>query len=59
MQAWIRGQEPDQTGAELHHRITSSYQQGNLVSPQQSAQPLLAYLDTDATGHIWTASDPA
>jgi 3-oxoacyl-[acyl-carrier protein] reductase len=59
MQAWIRGQEPDQTGAVLHHRYTSSYQQGNLISPQQSVQPLLAYLDTDATGHIWTASGPA
>jgi NAD(P)-dependent dehydrogenase (short-subunit alcohol dehydrogenase family) len=40
-------------------RFTSSYQQGNLISPQQSAQPLLAYLETDATGHIWTASGPA
>jgi len=40
-------------------RFTSSYQQGNLIRPQQSAQPLLAYLETDATGHIWTASGPA
>ena len=28
MQAWARGQEPDQAGAELHHRFTSSCQQG-------------------------------
>jgi hypothetical protein len=40
-------------------RFTSSHQQGNLISPQQSAQSLLAHLDTDATGHIWTASGPA
>jgi NAD(P)-dependent dehydrogenase (short-subunit alcohol dehydrogenase family) len=39
--------------------FTSSHQQGNLISPQQSAQSLLAHLDTDATGHIWTASGPA
>jgi NAD(P)-dependent dehydrogenase (short-subunit alcohol dehydrogenase family) len=40
-------------------RFTSSHQQGNLISPQQSAQSLLAHLDTDATGRIWTASGPA
>ncbi len=40
-------------------RFTSSHQQGNLISPQQPAQSLLAHLDTDATGHIWTASGPA
>jgi NAD(P)-dependent dehydrogenase (short-subunit alcohol dehydrogenase family) len=58
MQACIREQEPDPIGAELHHRFTS-YQQGNLISPQQSAQSLLAHLDTDATGRIWTVSSPA
>ena len=40
-------------------RFTPSHQQGNLISPQQSAQSLLAHLDIDATGHIWTASGPA
>jgi 3-oxoacyl-[acyl-carrier protein] reductase len=59
MQAWIRWQDPDQIGAELHQRFTASYQQGSLISPQQSAQALLAYLDTDASGQIWNVSDPA
>jgi 3-oxoacyl-[acyl-carrier protein] reductase len=59
MQAWIRGQAPDQVGAELHRRFTASYQQGNLISPQQSAQSLLTHLDTGATGQIWDVSAPA
>jgi 3-oxoacyl-[acyl-carrier protein] reductase len=53
MQAWIRGQDPGQIGAELHQRFTASYRQGSLISPQQSAQSLLAHLDTDGTGEIW------
>jgi NAD(P)-dependent dehydrogenase (short-subunit alcohol dehydrogenase family) len=59
MQAWIRGQAPDQVGAELHQRFTASYQQGSLISPQQSAQSLLTHLDTDATGQIWDVSAAA
>lgn len=59
MQAWIREQDPDQIGAKLHQRFTASYQQGSLISPEQSAESLLAHLDTDATGHIWNVSDPA
>jgi NAD(P)-dependent dehydrogenase (short-subunit alcohol dehydrogenase family) len=59
MQAWIRGQAPDQVGAELHRRFTASYHQGSLISPQQSAQSLLTHLDTDATGQIWDVSAPA
>ena len=59
MQTWIREQDPDQIGAELHERFTASYQQGGLIGPQQSAESLLAHLGTDATGHIWNVSDPA
>ena len=59
MQAWIRQQDPDQIGTDLHQRFTSSYRQGSLISPQQSAQSLLAHLDTDATGQVWSASGPA
>lgn len=58
MQAWIRGQDPAQVGAELHHRFTGSYQDGNLISPQQSAQSLLARLDSADNGQIWSLSDP-
>lgn len=53
MQAWIRGQDPGQIGAELHQRFTASYRRRSLISPQQSAQSLLARLDTDGTGEIW------
>jgi NAD(P)-dependent dehydrogenase (short-subunit alcohol dehydrogenase family) len=59
MQTWIREQDPDQIGAELHERFTASYQQGGLIGPQRSAESLLAHLGTDATGHIWNVSDPA
>lgn len=58
MQAWIRGQEPDWIGAELHRRFTASYHDGNLISAQQSAQSLLARLDSDDNGRIWNFSDP-
>jgi NAD(P)-dependent dehydrogenase (short-subunit alcohol dehydrogenase family) len=59
MPAWIRGQDPDQVGAELHQRFIASYQEGSLISPQQSAESLLAHLDTDATGQIWDVSAAA
>jgi NAD(P)-dependent dehydrogenase (short-subunit alcohol dehydrogenase family) len=59
MQTWIREQDPDQIGAELHERFAASYQQRGLIGPQQSAESFLAHLGTDATGHIWNVSDPA
>jgi 3-oxoacyl-[acyl-carrier protein] reductase len=58
MQAWIRGQDPDWIGAELHRRFTAAYYDGNLISPQQSAQSLLARLDSDDNGRIWSFSEP-
>ena len=58
MQAWIRGQDPAQVGAELHRRFTASYHDGNLITPQQSAQSLLERLDSDDNGRIWSFSDP-
>jgi NAD(P)-dependent dehydrogenase (short-subunit alcohol dehydrogenase family) len=58
MQAWIRGQDPDWIGADLHHRFTASYHDGNLITPQQSAQSLLERLDSDDNGRIWSFSDP-
>jgi NAD(P)-dependent dehydrogenase (short-subunit alcohol dehydrogenase family) len=58
MQARIREQDPDQIGTQLHQRFTASYQQGTLISAQQSAESLLAHLDTGATGQIWDVSDP-
>ncbi len=56
MQAWIRGQDPDRIGSELHQRFIQSHAAGALLTPQQSAAALLAHLDSDATGQIWEAS---
>jgi 3-oxoacyl-[acyl-carrier protein] reductase len=57
MQAWIRGQPPEQIGAALHERFTAAHQQGALISPEQSARSLLAHLATDSTGEIWTVTE--
>jgi hypothetical protein len=42
----------------LHRRFTASHHDGNLITPQQSAQSLLARLDSDDNGRIWSFSDP-
>jgi NAD(P)-dependent dehydrogenase (short-subunit alcohol dehydrogenase family) len=55
MQAWIRGQDPDRIGSELHQRFMQSHATGALLTPQQSAAALLAHLDSNATGQIWQA----
>jgi NAD(P)-dependent dehydrogenase (short-subunit alcohol dehydrogenase family) len=56
MQAWIRGQDPDRIGSELHRRFMQSHAAGTLLTPQQSAAALLAHLDSDANGQIWEAT---
>lgn len=58
MQAWIRDQNPEHIGAELHDRFTRNYQDRALLSPEQSASSLLARLPTTATAQIWDAADP-
>jgi 3-oxoacyl-[acyl-carrier protein] reductase len=58
MQAWIRDQNPERIGAELHERFTRNFQDGALLSPEQSASSLLTRLPTTATGQIWDAADP-
>jgi 3-oxoacyl-[acyl-carrier protein] reductase len=58
MQAWIREQNPQQIGIDLHQRFTHTYEQGTLLTPQQSASSLLPRLPTPATGQIWDAADP-
>jgi 3-oxoacyl-[acyl-carrier protein] reductase len=55
MQAWIRRQNPDVIGSELHRRFTESHAAGALLTPQQSAAALLARLASDGTGQIWEA----
>ncbi len=57
MQRWIRGQEPQRIGAELHAWFTRSYAEGSMITPEQSARSLLPHLSSDVTGAIWDASD--
>jgi len=57
MQAWIRNQPAERVGAELHERFVSSFAQGTLISPDQSARALLEHLSSDDTGQTWTYGD--
>jgi NAD(P)-dependent dehydrogenase (short-subunit alcohol dehydrogenase family) len=59
MQAWIRDQDSNRIGAELHDRFTRNYQYGALLSPEQSAGLLLARLSSTDTGQIWDAAEPS
>jgi NAD(P)-dependent dehydrogenase (short-subunit alcohol dehydrogenase family) len=59
MQAWIRGQEPARIGAGLQQQFSRLHAAGRLISPEQSAASLLARLPGDATGQVWSVSDPA
>jgi 3-oxoacyl-[acyl-carrier protein] reductase len=59
MQAWIRAQDPEKIGAQLHDRFTRSYADGALISPQESARSLVARLGQSVTGQIWSVSDVA
>lgn len=57
MQAWIRNQSPDTIGRALHERFVSSYAEGELISPQDSAARLLEKLETTVSGQIWSVND--
>lgn len=60
MQAWIRAQDPERIGGELHQRFVRSYADGTLITPAQSAAALIGHLlgpDGDQTGSIWSLTD--
>jgi NAD(P)-dependent dehydrogenase (short-subunit alcohol dehydrogenase family) len=57
MQAWFRNQPPDQIDAALHHHFLATYQQGALITAEQSACALLAKLADHSTGEIWTTTN--
>jgi NAD(P)-dependent dehydrogenase (short-subunit alcohol dehydrogenase family) len=57
MQAWFRAQPPAEIGAALHQHFQASYEQGALITPEQSARSLLTRLAGEATGEIWNATD--
>lgn len=56
MQGWIRGQDPERIGSELHDRFTGTYASGRLITPGQSAAALLGHLlgdDGERSGAVW------
>jgi NAD(P)-dependent dehydrogenase (short-subunit alcohol dehydrogenase family) len=57
MQEWFRAQPPAEIGAALHQHFQASYEQGALITPERSAQSLVARLAGEATGEIWNAGD--
>jgi 3-oxoacyl-[acyl-carrier protein] reductase len=57
MQAWIRGQPPDEIGAALHGRFQNSYDQGSLITADHSALSLITRLTGDDNGQIWSVDD--
>jgi NAD(P)-dependent dehydrogenase (short-subunit alcohol dehydrogenase family) len=56
MQAWIRRQDPERIGADLHERFNRNYAEGSLITPEHSAAVLLAHLASYDTGAIWDVS---
>jgi NAD(P)-dependent dehydrogenase (short-subunit alcohol dehydrogenase family) len=56
MQAWIREQDPERVGADLHERFTKNFVEGTLITAEHSAAVLLNYLAGDDTGAIWDVS---
>jgi NAD(P)-dependent dehydrogenase (short-subunit alcohol dehydrogenase family) len=54
MQEWIRAQDPDAIGAQLHERFVGVHERGGLITPEHSAQALLARLEGDETGSVWS-----
>ena len=59
MQGWIRSQSPDEIGATLHRRFVESFDRGTLITPEHSAQSLLARITSNETGRIWSVGDVA
>ncbi len=58
MQAWFRSQPPEQIGFALHQHFQSAYEQGALITAEQSARALLARLEDSGTGETWTVTGP-
>jgi NAD(P)-dependent dehydrogenase (short-subunit alcohol dehydrogenase family) len=56
MQAWIRQQDPERIGAAAHDWFNQNFAEGTLITPEESAAALIAYLSGDETGAIWDVS---
>ena len=59
MQEWIRSQNPDEIGAQLHGRFVRSHAEGGLLTPEQSARELLERVTGNDTGQVWDAASAA
>ena len=57
MQAWIRAQDPDRVGRDLHGWFAASFASGTLMTPEESARSLLSHLLGEDTGRVWDVSD--
>ncbi|MGW7674581.1 SDR family NAD(P)-dependent oxidoreductase [Streptomyces sp. NPDC054775] len=56
MQQWIREQDPDEIGGELHQRFVNFHEGGQLITANHSASVLLAHLATSENGQVWTVA---
>ncbi len=59
MQESIRGQPPEEIGADLHGRFAAMHREGALITPRESADGLLARLESDESGMVWDVNDPS
>ncbi|MDQ6785146.1 MAG: hypothetical protein M3063_17270 [Actinomycetota bacterium] len=56
MQGGIRSQSPRNIGAALHERFTRSYEEGSLITAEESGRALVRHLTSDDTGQIWNVT---
>lgn len=57
MQEYVREQDPDTIGRELHERFVEHRASGSLLTPEHSAQVLVSRLAGDETGAVWRVGD--
>jgi NAD(P)-dependent dehydrogenase (short-subunit alcohol dehydrogenase family) len=57
MQAWIRQQDRERIGAEMHERFNKSFTDGALITPEHSAAVLLGHLASEDTGAVWSVGN--
>lgn len=57
MQAWIRAQDPERIGRDLHGWFTASFASGTLMTPEESARSLFSHLLSEDTGCVWDVPD--
>ena len=57
MQGWIRAQDPERIGRDLHGWFAASFASGTLMTPEESARALLSHLLGEDSGRVWDVSD--